>query len=79
MNLEELGKLRHGAGNIDTVLKFVEQISRAKVSSDEIATTVIPLCDLRDDVVYPSMPLKDVLGNAKNRDNNFFIVPQVVE
>ena len=33
---------------------------------------------LRDDVARPSMPPEDVLGNAPERDGDFFVVPAIL-
>jgi aspartyl-tRNA(Asn)/glutamyl-tRNA(Gln) amidotransferase subunit C len=53
----------------------------ATVATDHIAPTAqtIELENiLRDDVVRPSLPVDDVLGNAPQRDGDFVVVPAIL-
>ena len=54
----------------------------AELSTDDIPPTAqtIELENiLRDDVVQPSLPLEAVLGNAAEHDDNFVVVPAIIE
>jgi len=54
----------------------------AELSTDDIPPTAqtIELENiLRDDVVQPSLPLEAVLRNAAEHDDNFIVVPAIIE
>lgn len=34
---------------------------------------------LREDVVFPSLPIEDILRNAPSREDHYFVLPKTVE
>lgn len=72
--LETLGN------ELNSILGFVEQLSEVDVSSVEPMTSVVPIAmKMRPDAVndggYPEM----IVANAPLTEDNFFVVPKVVE
>ena len=53
-----------------------------QVDTDGVEPTVHPITDknvLREDVVWESLPIEEVLKNAPDKDNRFFRVPKIIE
>ncbi len=73
-NLESL------AGELNVILGFVEQLNEVDVSDVEPMTSVIPstLKMRKDKVTMGNYPEK-IVSNAPLSEDNFFIVPKVVE
>ena len=62
------------------MLSFVEQLSEVDISTVEPMTSVTPMAmKKRDDVVTDGDIADDVVRNAPATDDNFFVVPKVVE
>jgi aspartyl-tRNA(Asn)/glutamyl-tRNA(Gln) amidotransferase subunit C len=67
-------------GELNTILGFVEQLNEVDVSGVEPMTSVIPMAmKQRQDVVTDSDKAADIVANAPATDENFFLVPKVVE
>jgi len=67
------------AGQLESILGYVDQIRRADVSGVEPMAHAVPLHNvLRDDVPRPALPLEKVLQNAPDTDGPFFKVPKVI-
>jgi aspartyl-tRNA(Asn)/glutamyl-tRNA(Gln) amidotransferase subunit C len=67
------------AGQLESILGYVDQIRRADVSGVEPMAHAVPLHNvLRDDVPQPALPLEKVLQNAPDTDGPFFKVPKVI-
>jgi aspartyl-tRNA(Asn)/glutamyl-tRNA(Gln) amidotransferase subunit C len=67
-------------GELNTILGFVEQLNEVDVSGVEPMTSVIPMeMKKRADVVTDGSKAGDVVANAPATDENFFLVPKVVE
>lgn len=68
------------AGQMQNILKFVEQLAEVDTSGIEPLANVteIPLF-LRDDVVNDGNQQQAVLANAPESMEGFFVVPKVVE
>lgn len=74
---EELARLE---GQLNHILDQYKIL--AELPTDDILPTAqtIELENiLRDDVVRPSMPLEDVLGNAPAHDGDFIVVPAILD
>ena len=74
---EELGRLE---GQLNHILDQYEIL--AELSTDDIPPTAqtIELENiLRDDVVWPSLPVEAVLANAPSRDGDFIVVPAILD
>ncbi|MEO0392291.1 MAG: Asp-tRNA(Asn)/Glu-tRNA(Gln) amidotransferase subunit GatC [Pseudomonadota bacterium] len=73
-------KLEPMAAELGTILKFVEQL--AEVNTDGVApmTSVVAMdAPLRDDAVTDGDIQADVLLNAPEATEGFYVVPKVVE
>lgn len=65
---------------LNGILGFVEQLSEVNVDGVEAMTSVTPMAmKKRTDEVTDGNKAADVVANAPNTDQNFFLVPKVVE
>ena len=68
------------AGELNNILGWVEQLD--EVNTDDVApmTSVVATTHAeREDVVDDGGIAEDILANAPERENGFFVVPRVVE
>jgi len=73
------GQLRKFAVQLESILDYVDKLSKLDVSGVEPMTHALPLHNvLREDVIEPSLPLEKVLQNAPAMDGRFFKVPKVI-
>ena len=74
---EEAAKME---GELNTILGFVEQLNEVDVSGVEPMTSVTPMeMKKRIDVVTDGDKAGDIVANAPASEDNFFLVPKVVE
>lgn len=67
-------------GELNTILGFVEQLSEVDVDGIEPMTSVTPMAmKKRVDVVTDGSKAEDIVANAPDSTDNFFVVPKVVE
>jgi aspartyl-tRNA(Asn)/glutamyl-tRNA(Gln) amidotransferase subunit C len=67
-------------GELNTILGFVEQLSEVNVDGIEPMTSVTPMAmKKRADVVTDGSKAEDIVANAPESTDNFFVVPKVVE
>ena len=67
-------------GELNGILGFVEQLSEVDVTGVEPMTSVTPMTmRKRQDVVTDGDKADDIVANAPGADQNFFLVPKVVE
>ena len=65
---------------LSSILTWVEQLGEVDTSDVEPMTSVIDVeMKQRQDEVTDGGIADDVVGNAPQRDNHFFLVPKVVE
>jgi aspartyl-tRNA(Asn)/glutamyl-tRNA(Gln) amidotransferase subunit C len=70
----------HLQGEINAILHFVEQLNAVDVSGVEPMTSVTPMrMKQRGDIVNDGGDAARVLSNAPAREDDFFVVPKVVE
>ena len=70
----------HLQGELNAMLAFVEQLSEVNVDGVEPMTSVTPMViKKRPDVVTEGDDVDAVLRNAPVTENNYFLVPKVVE
>jgi len=70
----------HLRGEINAILAFVEQLSEVDVTGIEPMTSVTPMViKKRPDMVTEGGDVDAVLRNAPATENNYFLVPKVVE
>ncbi|MEZ5880238.1 MAG: Asp-tRNA(Asn)/Glu-tRNA(Gln) amidotransferase subunit GatC [Nitratireductor sp.] len=74
---EEAEKMQ---GELNTILGFVEQLDEIDVSGVEPMTSVVSMeMKKREDVVNDGNKAADIVANAPLTEDNFFMVPKVVE
>jgi len=76
----EEGEVEKYQGEINAILGFVEQLSEVDVEGIEPMTSVTPMqLRRRDDVVTDGGYPEKVVANAPLTEDNFFMVPKVIE
>jgi aspartyl-tRNA(Asn)/glutamyl-tRNA(Gln) amidotransferase subunit C len=74
---EEIGHLQ---GELNAILAFVEQLREVDVTGLEPMTSVTPMrMKMRADVVTDGGKPEAILRNAPASEDNFFLVPKVIE
>jgi aspartyl-tRNA(Asn)/glutamyl-tRNA(Gln) amidotransferase subunit C len=74
---EEIGHLQ---GELNAILAFVEQLREVDVTGVEPMTSVTPMrMKMRADVVTDGGKPEAILRNAPASEDNFFLVPKVIE
>ncbi|AKI00998.1 aspartyl/glutamyl-tRNA(Asn/Gln) amidotransferase subunit C [Hoeflea sp. IMCC20628] len=67
-------------GELNAILGFVEHLSEVDVDGVEPMTSVTPMMmKKREDVVTDGSKAEDIVANAPESTDNFFVVPKVVE
>jgi aspartyl-tRNA(Asn)/glutamyl-tRNA(Gln) amidotransferase subunit C len=67
------------AGQLGSILEYMEQLNRADTSGVEPTSFVAPQHDpLRDDRETASLPVEEILKNGPKVQNNHFSVPKVI-
>ena len=67
-------------GEINAILGFVEQLAEINVDGVEAMTSVTPMSlRRRDDVISDGGYAEAVVENAPLAEDNFFMVPKVIE
>jgi len=67
------------ADELEPILQYVAGIQELDVEGVEPLAHAVPLVNvLREDIVEPSLPLEQVLGNAPETDGPFFKVPKII-
>jgi len=73
-------EVEHLKGELNAILAFVEQLSEVNVDGVEAMTSVTPMrMEQRDDKVTDGEIPDSVLRNAPAREDDYFVVPKVVE
>jgi len=74
---DEVGHLQ---GELNTILAWVEQLGEVNVEGVEPMTSVTPMTmKMRADEVTDGDKAADIVRNAPMSDDNFFLVPKVIE
>ncbi|AZV22113.1 MAG: Asp-tRNA(Asn)/Glu-tRNA(Gln) amidotransferase subunit GatC [Mesorhizobium sp.] len=74
------GDAERMTGELNAILGFVEQLNEVDVSGVEPMTSVTPMdMKKRSDVVTDGGKAADIVVNAPATEENFFLVPKVVE
>ena len=70
----------HLKGELNAMLSFVEQLAEVNVEGVEPMTSVTPMTmKKRSDIVTDGGIADDIVRNAPMSEDNFFLVPKVVE
>jgi aspartyl-tRNA(Asn)/glutamyl-tRNA(Gln) amidotransferase subunit C len=73
-------EVEHLQGELNAMLAFVEQLSEVNVDGVEPMTSVMPMeMKKRLDVVNDGEIADQVVANAPETQDHFFLVPKVVE
>ncbi len=65
---------------LNAILGFVEQLDEVDVSGIKPMTSVMPMTlRRRDDVIFDGSYADKIVSNAPLSEDNFFMVPKVVE
>ncbi|KAA0970140.1 Asp-tRNA(Asn)/Glu-tRNA(Gln) amidotransferase subunit GatC [Aureimonas fodinaquatilis] len=67
-------------GELNAILGFVEKLEEVDVTGVETMTSVTPMeMRKRADAVTDGNKVADILANAPLSEDNFFVVPKVIE
>lgn len=67
-------------GELNNILGFVAQLDEVNVDGIEPLTSIVPMAlRRREDAVNDGAKAADIVANAPATDENFFLVPKVVE
>ena len=67
-------------GELNGILGFVAQLDEVNVAGVEPLTSIIPMAlRRREDAVTDGAKADDIVANAPASEENFFVVPKVVE
>jgi aspartyl-tRNA(Asn)/glutamyl-tRNA(Gln) amidotransferase subunit C len=73
-------EIEHLQGELNAILAFFEQLSEIDLEGVEPMTSVTPMqMKKRSDEVTDGGDAEAVLANAPAREDNFFLVPKVIE
>ena len=73
-------EVEHLKGELNAILAFVEQLSEVNVDGVAPMTSVTPMeMKKRPDVVTDGGDAEAILANAPARQDDYFVVPRVVE
>jgi aspartyl-tRNA(Asn)/glutamyl-tRNA(Gln) amidotransferase subunit C len=73
-------EVEHLKDELNAMLAFVEQLGEVKVDGVEPMTSVTPMTmKKRADVVTDGGIAEDIVRNAPASEDNYFVVPKVVE
>ena len=73
-------EVEHLKGELNAILAWVEQLQAVDVAGVEPMTSVTPMTmKMREDAVTDGGIAADIVKNAPSSDDNFFLVPKVVE
>jgi aspartyl-tRNA(Asn)/glutamyl-tRNA(Gln) amidotransferase subunit C len=73
-------EVEHLRGELNAMLAFVEQLSAVDVTGAEPMTSVTPMAmKMRTDVVTDGGIAEQIVQNAPETDDNYFLVPKVIE
>jgi aspartyl-tRNA(Asn)/glutamyl-tRNA(Gln) amidotransferase subunit C len=73
-------EIDHLKGDLNAILAWVEQLDEVKVEGIDPMTSVTPMAmKKRADVVTDGGIAEDIVKNAPASEENFFLVPKIVE
>jgi aspartyl-tRNA(Asn)/glutamyl-tRNA(Gln) amidotransferase subunit C len=68
------------SGQLSEILEYIEKLNQLDTSKVEPLAHCLPINNcLREDIVKPSLGTEKTLANAPDRDEQFFIVPKILE
>ena len=65
---------------IGSILEYVEKLNELDTSGIEPTSHVFEMKNvMREDMIWPSLPVDNALANAPDRSGNFYRVPKIIE
>jgi len=65
---------------LDSILTYFEKLKELDTTGVEPTSHSMPMVNaFREDEINPSLPVEDALGNAPDKEGNFFKVPKIIE
>ena len=65
---------------LDHILEYIRQLNQLDTENIPPTSHVLALENVwREDEVKPSLPLPEVLANAPRADEEFFLVPKIID
>ena len=73
-------KLESLSKDLDSILNFVEQLNKLETKNTEPLTSIVDkTLESRKDIIDDGKIKDQILKNSPDKNNEFFIVPKVVE
>ena len=73
-------KLNNLSKDLNSILEFVDQLKEIKTDQvDPTSNSLNQKLEVRDDKVDTKNSAEDILGNAPEKEMDFFVVPKVIE
>lgn len=73
-------ELERFAGQLDEIIGFINKLSELDTTTIRPTSHILPLQNvMREDIPHPSLPIEETLKNAPQKQDNFFVVPKVIE
>ena len=73
-------EVEHLQGELNAILAFVAELEDVDVTGVEPMTSVTPMrMEARSDVVTDGDIVADIMANAPATEDNYFVVPKVIE
>lgn len=70
----------HLQGELNSILAFVEELNAVDVTGVEPMTSVVPMAmKTRADVITDGEIADKIVANAPATEDNFFLVPKIIE
>jgi aspartyl-tRNA(Asn)/glutamyl-tRNA(Gln) amidotransferase subunit C len=77
MDAAELDKFTE---QLQGILEYASMLNELDMADVEPTFHAVPMKNVfREDIVKPSLPIEDVLGNAPDPVGNFFGVPRIID
>lgn len=65
---------------LNQILEYFQKLQKLNTENVEPTFHIVPINNVfRDDEPIPSLKVEDVLSNAPEKEENFFLVPKVIE
>lgn len=65
---------------LNDIVEYVEKLNEIETSNIEPTSHIVPLNNIfREDLMIPSLPRQEMLRNAPDSNERFYIVPKIIE
>lgn len=65
---------------LNDIVEYVEKLNEIETSNIEPTSHIVPLNNIfREDSMIPSLPRQEMLKNAPDSNERFYIVPKIIE